>query len=198
MSPKVFIASGNRGKITELRRLLPGVEVVGTHDVPEWTAPPETADTFEGNALIKARAGCRASGLPTVADDSGLSVDVLNGMPGVRSARWSGSEATDRSNLELLLHQLFDVGVDRRGAHFACVVAVVFPDGTEIVRSGTMPGHLAFEPEGDHGFGYDPIFVPQGERRTSAQMSPEEKDAISHRGQALRAIIPELLEKLER
>lgn len=195
---RVFLATGNRGKITEMRRLLPGIEVVGAHDVPQWTAPPETADSFEGNALLKARAGCAASGLPTVADDSGLAVDVLGGMPGVRSARWAGADATDAENLHLVLRQLWDVGTERRGAHFTCAIAAVFPDGTEVVRSGTMPGRLAFEPEGDHGFGYDPIFVPEGETRTTAQLSAEEKDAISHRGQALRALVPELLELLRR
>lgn len=193
----IFLASGNRGKLNELRRLLPGIDVVGTADVPGWQAPPETADSFEGNALIKARAGCAASGLPTLADDSGLAVDVLNGMPGVRSARWSGPEATDEGNVKLLLAQLSDVGVERRAGRFQCAVAVVFPDGTELVETGTMPGHLAFEPEGDHGFGYDPIFVPDGETRTTAQLSAEEKDAISHRGQALRAVIPEVKTRLE-
>ena len=198
VTAKVFLASGNRGKINEMRRLLPGVEVVGAHDVPEWHAPPETADTFEGNALIKARSGCVASGLATIADDSGLAVDVLNGMPGVRSARWSGADATDDDNLHLLLRQLSDVATERRGAHFVCAIAAVFPDGTEIVKQGTMPGRLGFEPEGDHGFGYDPIFVPEGQQRTSAQLTPAEKDAISHRGAALRALIPELLEHLDR
>lgn len=196
MIPTVFLASGNPGKINELRRLLPGVEVIGAKDVPDWSAPPETADSFEGNALIKARAGCAAAGVPAVADDSGLVIDVLNGMPGIRSARWSGADATDESNVRLVLAQLFDVPTERRTAHFACAVAAVFPDGTEIVHTGTMPGHIGFEPEGDHGFGYDPIFVPDGHRCTSAQLTPEQKDAISHRGHALRAMVPELLGRL--
>jgi XTP/dITP diphosphohydrolase len=156
---------------------------------------PETESTFEGNALLKARAVCSATGVPAVSDDSGLCVDALNGMPGVLSARWSGG-AGDVANLELVLAQLADTPDDRLGAQFRCAVALVLPDGREAVVDGEMRGRLVREPRGTNGFGYDPIFVPDGEERTSAQMSSPEKDAISHRGNALRALLPVLRDLL--
>ena len=192
---RVVLASRNAHKIEEMARILDDaglhVEVVGIDafdDVPEV---PETEDSFEGNALLKARAVCAATGVPAVSDDSGLCVDALNGMPGVLSARWSGG-AGDVANLELVLAQLADTPDERLGAQFRCAVALVLPDGREAVVHGEMRGRLVRAPRGTNGFGYDPIFVPDGESRTSAEMSSVEKDAISHRGNALRALAPVL------
>ncbi|HEY5135521.1 MAG TPA: RdgB/HAM1 family non-canonical purine NTP pyrophosphatase [Candidatus Nanopelagicales bacterium] len=188
---RVVLASRNAHKIEEMARILDDaglhVEVVGIDafdDVPEV---PETEPTFEGNALLKARAVCAATGVPAVSDDSGLCVDALGGMPGVLSARWSGGNG-DLANLELVLAQLGDTPDDRLGAQFRCAVALVLPDGREAVVHGEMRGHLVRAPRGTNGFGYDPIFVPDGETRTSAEMSSDEKDAVSHRGNALRAL----------
>ena len=195
MTARVVLASRNAHKIEEMARILDDaglhVEVVGIDvfdDVPEV---PETEDSFEGNALLKARAVCAATGVPAVSDDSGLCVDALNGMPGVLSARWSGG-AGDVANLELVLAQLADTPDERLGAQFRCAVALVLPDGREAVVHGEMRGRLVRAPRGTNGFGYDPIFVPDGESRTSAEMSSVEKDAISHRGNALRALAPVL------
>ncbi len=191
---QVFLASRNRKKIEELRRILgevvPDLEVLGLDDVPAYDEPAETEPTFEGNALIKARAGLAASGLPSLADDSGLCVDALSGMPGVLSARWAGAAKDDGANNRLLLEQLADVGDDRRGAEFRCAVALCRPDGGEHVVSGQMRGRIIREQRGSGGFGYDVVFVPVGEARTSAEMSAVEKDAISHRGKSLRAVGP--------
>ena len=204
---KVFLASRNRGKLAEMQRILaarvPGVEVLGLDDVVEYDEPPETEPTFEGNALIKARAGLAATGLPSLADDSGICVDALNGMPGVLSARWSGTKekdgSTDAANNELLLAQLADVPDERRGAHFTCAVALFSPSTDGGVREhvvhvvhGTMPGRVIREMRGSVGFGYDVLFVPddQAGALTSAELPAEEKDAISHRGKALREIAP--------
>jgi XTP/dITP diphosphohydrolase len=202
MTQRVVLASRNAHKIEEMARILDDaglhVEVVGINafdgvvDVPEVA---ETEDTFEGNALLKARAVCAATGVPAVSDDSGLCVDALNGMPGVLSARWSGGKG-DVANLELVLAQLGDTPDDRLAAQFRCAVALVLPDGREAVVHGEMRGRLVREPRGTNGFGYDPIFVPDGESRTSAEMSSAEKDAISHRGNALRALVPVLRDLL--
>ena len=196
---RVVLASRNAHKIEEMARILDDaglhVEVVGIDafdDVPEV---PETEPTFEGNALLKARAVCAATGVPAVSDDSGLCVDALGGLPGVLSARWSGGNG-DVANLELVLAQLGDTPDDRLGAQFRCAVALVLPDGREAVVHGEMRGHLVRAPRGTNGFGYDPIFVPDGETRTSAEMSSDEKDAISHRGNALRALAPVLRDLL--
>ncbi|RCK70692.1 RdgB/HAM1 family non-canonical purine NTP pyrophosphatase [Desertihabitans brevis] len=191
---RVVLATGNPGKLAELRRLVGDrLEVLGLADLPAYPEPAETESTFEGNALIKARAGVAATGLACLADDSGLEVDVLNRMPGVRSARWAGPGASDRDNLELLLRQVEDVEEARRTARFVCAVAIALPDGrTEVVRR-EWEGRLTTAPAGENGFGYDPVFVPQGHTRTSAQLSPEEKDTLSHRGQAVRAAVPVLL-----
>jgi len=192
---KVLLASRNPKKLTELRRILapalPGVEVVGLDDVPHYDEVPESGATFEENALIKAREGFARTGLPTVADDSGLTVEALNGMPGVLSARWAGSHGDDEANLRLVLDQVGHVPDDRLGAAFVCAVAYVDGQG-EILTDGRMPGHLVREPRGANGFGYDPIFVPDGHERTSAELSVEEKDAISHRGQSLRKLAARL------
>ena len=194
---RVFLASRNAKKLAEMERILrehaPDVDVVGIDDVPGYVEPVEDQPTFDGNALLKARAGVLASGLPSLADDSGLCVDALNGMPGVLSARWSGPAKSDSSNNELLLAQLEDVPDERRGAHFACAVAFVGPGGEEIVVHGRMSGRVIREQRGSGGFGYDVLFVADehlGDGRTSAELSPEEKDRISHRGRALREIAP--------
>ena len=191
---RLFLASRNPKKLEELRRILgasaPGVEVVGLDDVTAYDEPAETEPTFEGNALIKARAGLEATGLPTLADDSGLCVDALNGMPGVLSARWAGTAKDDAANNALLLAQLADVPAERRGARFRCAVALALPGGSESVVFGDMTGRIIGETRGSNGFGYDVVFMPDGEERTSAEMSDDEKDAISHRGRSLRRIAP--------
>lgn len=192
---RILLASRNVKKLAELRRILapalPEVEVIGLDDVPSYPEVPESGATFADNALIKAREGYRQTGLATVADDSGLAVDALNGMPGVLSARWAGSHGDDEANLRLVLDQLGDVPDERLGAAFLCAVAYV-DDAGEILTDGRMPGHLVRAPRGENGFGYDPIFVADGDTRTSAELSVEEKDAISHRGQALRVLAERL------
>jgi XTP/dITP diphosphohydrolase len=191
----VLLASRNRKKVVELRRILapalPDVEVLGLDDVEHYDEVPESGASFAENALIKAREGHRHTGLPTVADDSGLTVDALNGMPGVLSARWAGRYGGDEANLRLVLDQVADVPDERLGAAFVCAVAYV-DDKREILTDGRMPGRLVREPRGTNGFGYDPIFVPTGYDRTSAELTIEQKDAISHRGQALRALAESL------
>jgi XTP/dITP diphosphohydrolase len=192
---KVLVASRNAKKLEEMRRILAehmtGVEVVGLDDVTPFDEPVEDQPTFEGNALLKARAGVAATGLPTLADDSGLCVDALNGMPGVLSARWSGPPKSDERNNELLLAQLNDVPDERRTAHFACAVALVHPDGRELVVEGRMDGRVIREVRGNGGFGYDVLFVADDKPGlTTAELSREDKDAISHRGRALREIAP--------
>ena len=196
----ILLASRNAKKLTELRRVvaaagITGLDVVGLDDVPEFAELPEDGATFEDNALIKARTGAAATGLPTLADDSGISVDALNGMPGVLSARWSGTHGDDAANNTLLLAQLSDVPDDRRGAAFVSACALVRPDGTETVVRGEWRGTLTREPHGINGFGYDPLFLPAdalAAGRSSAELSAEEKDSLSHRGKALSALVPEL------
>jgi XTP/dITP diphosphohydrolase len=193
---QLLLATRNSKKLGELRRILADegleLEVLGLADVPEFPEAPETEPTFEGNALAKARDAAKATGLAAVADDSGLSVDALNGMPGVLSARWCGRHGDDEANLQLVLGQLADVPDDRRGAAFVCAAALVTPGGGEVVVRGTWPGRLARAPRGSNGFGYDPIFVPDGLQLTSAELEPAEKDARSHRGRALRELLPHL------
>ena len=191
-STRLLLATRNRGKLVELRRMLSDFDVVGLADVPEFPEAPETGATFAENALAKARDAAAATGLPSVADDSGLAVDALNGMPGVLSARWSGRHGDDRANLELLLAQVGDVPDERRGAAFVCAAALVVPGGPETVVHGAWTGRLTRAPRGTNGFGYDPIFVPDGETRTSAELSADEKDAASHRARALQALLPHL------
>jgi XTP/dITP diphosphohydrolase len=197
---RVFLASRNSKKIVEMRRILvdyvPDVEVLGLHDVTPYGEPAETEPTFAGNALLKAHAAVAATGLPSVADDSGLCVDALNGMPGVLSARWAGTAKNDLANNRLLLEQLADVPDERRQAHFTCAVALAYPVGAggvaEHVVHGEMAGRVIREMRGDGGFGYDVLFVPDEgpDQRTAAELSVEEKDAISHRGKAIRTIAP--------
>ena len=194
---KVFLASANAKKIREMQRILAehvaGVEVLGITDLDGYVEPVEDEPTFAGNALLKARAGVAATGLPSIADDSGLCVDALNGMPGVLSARWSGPPKSDDRNNELLLDQLHDVPDERRGAHFTCAVAWVMPDGRERVVEGRMDGRIIRQVRGSGGFGYDVVFVAvehDAEGLTSAELDPAEKDRISHRGRALRELAP--------
>jgi XTP/dITP diphosphohydrolase len=197
---RVFLASRNSKKIVEMRRILvdyvSDVEVLGLHDVTAYDEPAETEPTFAGNALLKAHAAVAATGLPSVADDSGLCVDALNGMPGVLSARWAGTSKNDLANNRLLLEQLADVPDERRQAHFTCAVALAYPVGAggvaEHVVHGEMAGRVIREMRGDGGFGYDVLFVPDEgpDQRTAAELSVEEKDAISHRGKAIRTIAP--------
>ncbi|HSL08001.1 MAG TPA: RdgB/HAM1 family non-canonical purine NTP pyrophosphatase [Pseudonocardiaceae bacterium] len=207
MSPaRLLLATRNAKKLVELRRILvssdiTGVQVLGLDDVPPFPEVPETAATFEGNALAKARAAVAATGLAAVADDSGLEVDALNGMPGVLSARWAGRHGDDAANLQLVLDQLADVPAGRRGAAFVCAAALVVPPGAQILETQTVVrgqwrGTLSCAARGSNGFGYDPIFVPDGGRRTSAELDPAEKDAVSHRGRALRALLPALRQLL--
>ena len=197
---KLLLATRNAGKLAELQRLLqtavPGVEVVGLRDVEEYPEAPETGATFAENALLKAREAVRYTGLPAVADDSGLTVDALNGMPGVLSARWSGRHGDDDANTALLLGQIADVPDERRGAAFVCAAALVTPDGTERVLERQWRGSVVRAKRGTNGFGYDPVFVPEGLEVTSAELAPEEKDARSHRGQAFAALVPVLAEVL--
>lgn len=211
MSTQIFLASRNAGKIAEMERILheflPEVKVLGLDDVEAYDEPVEDAPTFAGNALLKARAGVAHTGLPSIADDSGLCVDALNGMPGVLSARWSGADPkSDARNNELLLSQLHDVPDERRGAHFRSAVAFCLPGaaaGEELVVEGRMLGHILREMRGTGGFGYDVLFVAQehaaeneGRGLTSAELSPAAKDAISHRGKAVREIAPQIAARL--
>jgi len=199
---RILLASRNPKKLEEMRRILAehlhDVEVLGLDDVPAYDEPVEDRPTFAGNALLKARAGLAATGLPAVADDSGLCVDALNGMPGVLSARWAGRAKDDHANNLLLLEQLTDVPDERRGAQFRCVVALCHPNGEERLAPGAMPGRVIRELRGTGGFGYDVLFVPddQDGELTSAEMTAEAKDLISHRGHSLRAIAPSVVELL--
>jgi XTP/dITP diphosphohydrolase len=196
---QVLLASHNARKLKELRRILedelPDIEVLGLDDVAPYDEPVETEYTFEGNALIKARAGVKVTGLPALADDSGICLDALNGMPGVLSARWAGLPKADRgvrdaANNRLLLAQMADVPDNKRQAEFRCAVAFVLPDGTEHLEIGVLRGRLLREPHGRGGFGYDPIFLADGQKVSNGELSSAAKDAISHRGEALRAIGP--------
>ncbi|MCY9782341.1 RdgB/HAM1 family non-canonical purine NTP pyrophosphatase [Nocardiopsis sp. EMB25] len=200
---RIVLATRNAKKVPEMRAILAeaGVEaqVLALDSFPDAPEVPETEPTFTGNALLKARAIAAHTGLPAVADDSGLSVDELKGMPGVLSARWSGrfgEKDQDRANLDLVLDQLADTPAERRGARFVCAAALVMPDGVEVVAEGVLRGRLLRERRGDHGFGYDPVFAPEGHTRTTAEMSPEEKNAISHRGIAFRKLARELAEMI--
>ncbi|HYZ56988.1 MAG TPA: RdgB/HAM1 family non-canonical purine NTP pyrophosphatase [Streptosporangiaceae bacterium] len=196
----LVLATRNPHKVVELRRILAGagvtVSLTGLDEFPGAPDVAETGLTFGENALLKARAIAAFTGLPSVADDSGLCVDALNGMPGVFSARWSGRHGDDQANLDLVLAQMSDVDDPRRGARFVCAAALVLPDGREQVVEGRLEGRLATSPRGTGGFGYDPIFVPDGSELTTAEMTPEAKDAISHRGRAFRALAPVIAREL--
>jgi XTP/dITP diphosphohydrolase len=194
----LLVASRNRKKLTELRRVLDaagvsGLTLLSLDDVASFAEAPETGATFEENALAKARDAYRATGIASLADDSGLEVAALNGMPGVLSARWSGRHGDDPANTSLLLGQLADVPDARRGAAFVSACALVSGAGEVVVR-GEWPGDIVREARGDGGFGYDPVFLPSGSERTAAELSPAEKDAASHRGRALALLVPALQE----
>ena len=203
---RVVLASRNAKKLEEMRRILTvamsdhsgaDIEVLGLDDVPAYDEPVEDQPTFEGNALLKARAGLAATGLPSIADDSGLCVDALNGMPGVLSARWSGQPKSDERNNALLLEQLADVPDERRGAHFTCAVAFCAAGLDEVVVEGRMDGRIIHETRGSGGFGYDVVFVAhEFPDHTTAELDPPDKDAISHRGRALREIAPRIADLL--
>ncbi|GAB3436002.1 non-canonical purine NTP pyrophosphatase [Flindersiella endophytica] len=191
---RLVLATHNRSKLAELDRILrplvPSVTVLGLDDFPAYDEPAETEATFAGNALLKARVAVKQVGLPVIADDSGLCVDALNGMPGVLSARWGGKPKSYERNNELLLSQLEDVPDPRRGAAFVTVAALVLPSGDETVVEGRLPGTIIRDLRGTNGFGYDPLFVPEADDRTLAELDDAAKDAISHRGRALREIAP--------
>jgi len=190
----LLLATANRKKLAELQRILDGalgsdrITLTGLDDLDDYPDVPETGLTFGENALIKARAGVERTGLPTVADDSGLAVDALGGMPGVLSARWSGRHGDDAANLELVLAQISDVGDEHRGAAFVCAAALVLPNGREHLVEGRQTGRVLRGGRGHGGFGYDPIFLGDGQERTNAELAPAEKDAISHRGRAFREL----------
>jgi XTP/dITP diphosphohydrolase len=196
VSVPLVLATRNPHKLAELRRILAdaglAIELTTLADFADVPDVVESGVTFAENALLKARAVRTATGLASVADDSGFCLDVLGGMPGVFSARWSGRHGDDRANLELLLAQLEDVPAEHLGASFVSAAALAYPDGREVVVEGVWPGRMVRTPRGSNGFGYDPIFVPEGETRTSAELPDEEKDAASHRGRALRALLPAL------
>jgi XTP/dITP diphosphohydrolase len=202
LAHKLLLATRNKGKIEEFRRILdaiaPGeIDLVGLDAFPDIHDVDETGKTFEENALLKAREMSQATGLPAIADDSGLCIDALNGDPGIYSARWSGVHGNDRANIEKVLQQLEDVPDQERKAHFTCVAALYLPGGQSHCEEGRFDGWILREPVGEHGFGYDPIFRPEGLEISSAQMSAEAKDAISHRGKSLRAISPHVIQMLK-
>ena len=196
MTPRVVLATRNNKKVVELRSILAAagldVELLGTDQFPDLPDVAETGTTFAENALLKARDVAQRTGYVAIADDSGLCVDALNGMPGILSARWAGSHGDDQANLDLVLAQLADIPAERRGASFHCAAAVATPAGDERVVEGTLAGSLITAPRGTNGFGYDPIFTPSGYMLTTAELTPNEKNAISHRGKAFRALVPVL------
>lgn len=201
MPHKLVLATRNQGKITEFRRILddlaPGqIELIGVDQFPDLVDVDETGSSFEENSLLKARYTSQATGLPAIADDSGLCVDALNGDPGIFSARWAGVHGDDQANLEKVLDQLKDIPDNLRSAHFMCVASLVLPDGRQQTAQGRFEGQILRAPVGTNGFGYDPIFQPQGLSISSAQMSAEEKDLMSHRGKSLRAIAPHVIQML--
>jgi XTP/dITP diphosphohydrolase len=201
---KLLLATANQKKLIELQRILDvslgvsRITLVGLGDFPGYPDVPETGLTFGENALIKAREGASRTGLPTVADDSGLAVDALNGMPGVFSARWAGGHGDDQANLDLVLAQIDDVPDEHRGGAFVCAAALVLPNGREHLVEGRQTGRILRSRRGEGGFGYDPIFLGEGQNRTNAELSPAEKDAISHRGKAFRELSKVIAKELPR
>ena len=197
---RIVLATRNAHKVAELQAILGDVisgldlEIVGVDEFPNVEDVVETGVTFAENATLKAVAVAQATGLPALADDSGLAVEVLGGAPGVFSARWAGTHGQDRANLDLLLAQLADVPDEHRSAAFVCAAALAMPGGSVVVREGRMPGAMAREPRGSNGFGYDPILVVEGDSRTAAELSAQDKNAISHRGKAFRALADDLRE----
>ena len=203
MSPTatLVLATRNQGKIREFRRILDAISngainLVGLEEFAHTTEVEETGSTFKENALLKARSICAETGLPAIADDSGLCVDALDGAPGIYSARYAGVHGDDQGNNAKLLRELANVPEGKRSAHFTCAAALVLPDGREHVTEEIFEGSILFEPFGDQGFGYDPLFRPEGLSISSAQMSADEKDLISHRGKSLRAIAPHVISLL--
>jgi XTP/dITP diphosphohydrolase len=201
MKLELLLATRNKGKVEEFQRILesiaPGeIELVGLDAFPEAKDVDETGDTFQANALLKAIQMCEGTGLPAIADDSGICIDALDGAPGIYSARWSGQHGNDQANNEKVLSQLIGVPTEARGAHFICVAALALPDGRTHIEEGRFEGQILNSPMGENGFGYDPIFKPEGYEISSAQMSPEQKDSMSHRGKALRAMAPRAIELL--
>jgi len=190
----VVIASTNPGKIAEVRQIMAGLPLVllTSDDLGGWPEIEETGDTYLANALLKARAVAALTGKAALADDSGIEVDALDGAPGVRSARFSGEQASDEDNNAKLIESLDSVPSERRGARYRCVAVLVTPDGEEIAGIGSCEGRIGFEPRGTGGFGYDPWFIPERESRTMAELTAEEKHAISHRGKALRGLADKL------
>jgi XTP/dITP diphosphohydrolase len=197
---RLILATRNAHKVTELQAILTeaglGLELVGANAYPDIPDVKETGVTFAENALLKAHALAAGTGLPAVADDSGLCVDVLGGAPGIFSARWAGRHGDDKANLDLLLAQIADIDDSHRAAHFACAAALALPDGTQRVAEGRLTGTLRHTPSGTGGFGYDPILQPDGDTRTCAELSPREKNEISHRGKAFRALAQSVSELL--
>ncbi|MFZ9441728.1 MAG: RdgB/HAM1 family non-canonical purine NTP pyrophosphatase [Candidatus Nanopelagicaceae bacterium] len=197
---EIVLATRNKGKIRELERIfasnLPGVKLLGTDAFPDLADVAETEDTFEGNALLKARAVSHFTNLPAIADDSGLAVDHLGGAPGIFSARYSGVHGDDQANLNKVLHEMD--GVSNRKAQFVCAAAFVAPRGYELVLRAEMVGNLIDAPRGEKGFGYDPIFIPIGFNQTTGEMDPELKDSISHRGKAMRELAEEISREREK
>ena len=202
---RVVLATRNAGKVEEFERMLLAaslnIDVLGLRDFPDMPDVEETGSTFAENALLKARQISEYTGFPALADDSGLSVDALGGAPGIYSARWAGSHGDDKANLEKVLRQIKELGNPPLSARFTCAIALVFPEDypvpeREILHEGVIEGELVLEPRGTHGFGYDPIFQPFGYEQTTAELLPEVKDKISHRGQALTAILPDLIRLL--
>jgi len=190
---RVVLATRNQGKVTEFRRILEEyaageIELLGLQDFPEMPDVEESGSTFEANALLKAHATAQFTKLPAIADDSGICIDYLDGAPGIFSARWAGQHGDDEANLQKVLRELSGITAEKRGAQFRCVVALAHPNGEYIYEEGVMHGEIVDSPRGENGFGYDPIFQPTGFTQTSAQLSAIEKDEISHRGKALRAI----------
>jgi XTP/dITP diphosphohydrolase len=201
MPVKLVLATRNSGKVIEFRRILeelaPGaVELISIDQFPDLIDVEETGATFEENSLLKARYTCQATGLPAIADDSGLCIDALDGGPGILSARWAGKHGDDQANLQKVLDQLKGVPDEKRGAHFLCVTSLVLPDGRERVAEGRFEGSILRAAIGTNGFGYDPIFQPEGLATSSAQMSAKDKDLVSHRGKSLRSIAPQVIQLL--
>jgi XTP/dITP diphosphohydrolase len=201
MKHQLLLATRNKGKVIEFQRILeaiaPGeIELISLDSFPNLGDVEETGESFEENALLKATQMCKESGLAAIADDSGICIDALGGAPGIYSARWAGDHGNDQANNEKVLSQLKDVPAGARGAHFRCVAALALPDGRTHTEEGRFEGEILNSPMGENGFGYDPIFKPSGFEISSAQMSPEQKDSLSHRGKALRALAPHAIELL--